>query len=68
MENSNTERLEAFEKMLKAIEKNYSDTTEKMEKLKLEGKTKTVTYKQLMSNKLLYQNMLSMYKLYDIID
>ncbi|MFR2211923.1 MAG: hypothetical protein ACLS5O_10870 [[Clostridium] leptum] len=36
-------RLKAFEDMLAAIRKQYDDTTEKMAKLKVEGKEKTVT-------------------------
>ncbi|MGN0397625.1 MAG: hypothetical protein ACI4EL_06405 [Candidatus Fimimorpha sp.] len=39
-----------------------------MEKLKEENKTKSATYRQLMGNKLNYQNMLSMYKLYGLIE
>lgn len=54
-----SEREEKFEKMLQAIQKEYDDTVSKMEKMKVEGKSKTVTYKQLMSTKLMLQNMLS---------
>lgn len=61
-------RLKAFEEMLKFIQSNYQDTVSKMEKLKAEGKTKTATYGQLMGNKLTYQNMMTLYKLYDLID
>lgn len=46
-----SEREEKFEKMLQAIQKEYDDTISKMENLRLEGKTKTVTYKQLMGTK-----------------
>ena len=53
-----SEREEKFEKMLQAIQKEYNDTVSKMEKLKMEDKTKTVTYKQLMSTKVTLQNML----------
>lgn len=45
-------RLKAFEDMLAAILRQYDDTTEKMVKLKAEGKEKTVTYRQLFANKL----------------
>ena len=38
------ERLKAFEDMLAAILKQYDNTTEKMAKLKAEGKEKTRTY------------------------
>lgn len=60
-------RLEQFEKMLQAIIEEYEDTVAKMEALKNDGKTKTVTYKQLMATKLSLQNMLSRYELYDLI-
>lgn len=64
----NTEgRLKAFEAMLKFVQDNYEDTVNKMEKLKSEGKTKTATYGQLMGNKLTYQNMIAIFKLYDLI-
>ncbi len=52
------QRLKAFEDMLAAILKQYDDTTEKMAKLKAEGKEKTVTYRQLFANKLQLQAML----------
>lgn len=61
-------RLEAFEKMLASILKNYQDVDEKMKRLKAEGKEKTATYRQLMGNKMLYQNMISFYELYDLLD
>ena len=61
-------RLQAFEKMLAAVEKEYKDIVEKMEKMKADGKVKTVTYQQLMSRKLMHQNMLSMYEIYGLRD
>lgn len=57
-------RLESFEDMLAAILKKYGDTTEKMAKLKAEGKEKTVTYRQLFAYKLQLQAMLSSYRTY----
>jgi hypothetical protein len=61
-------RLKAFEDMLAAILKQYNDTTEKMAKLKAEGKEKTVTYRQLFANKLQLQAMLSYYRTYGLLD
>ena len=49
------QRLKAFEDMLAAILRQYDDTTEKMAKLKAEGKEKTVTYRQLFFSKLQLQ-------------
>ena len=61
-------RLKAFEDMLAAILKQYDNTTEKMAKLKAEGKEKTVTYRQLFANKLQLQAMLSYYRTYGLFE
>ena len=60
-------RLEAFEKMLAAVQKSYDDTVSAMEQLKQQDKTKSATYRQLMGNKVMYQNMLSLYEIYVIL-
>lgn len=64
----NEKRLLAFEKMLKAVQENYENADAKMKKLKAEGKEKSATYRQLMGNKLQYQNMLSMYQIYGLLE
>lgn len=61
-------REEQFERMLSDIRKNYAEITAKMDKLKAEGKTKTVTFRELMGNRMILQNMLSMYRSYGLID
>lgn len=64
----NTEdRLEAFEKMLAAVQVNYDQADSKMKQLKAEGKEKSATYRQLAGSKMQYKNMLSMYSLYGLI-
>ena len=63
-----TDREEKFEKMLSDVRKTYSDIIECMEKLRAEGKTKTATFRQLMGDKLFYQNVLSMYKIYGLTE
>lgn len=63
---TDTERLEAFERMLQNVKDRYADSANKMEKLKAEGKEKSVTYRQLMADKLTMQKMLSMYEIYGI--
>lgn len=63
-----SEREEKFEKMLRAVQKEYETVSEKMETLKADGKTKTATYKQMMGRKLTLQNMLSMYEIYGLLD
>lgn len=52
----NEERLNAFEKMLSDILAQYDSVTEKLAVLKAEGKEKTVTYRQLFTNKLAISN------------
>lgn len=63
-----SKREEKFEKMLQAVQEEYEMVCGKMEMLKAEGKTKTVTYKQLMSRKLTLQNMLAMYEIYGLLN
>jgi len=60
-------RLEAFEKMLSAVQDEYAGILSKMEMMKGQGKVKTVTYQQMMSRKLMYQNMISLYQIYGLI-
>ena len=61
-------REENFEKMLAFVQQKYADTTTKMEALKAADKTKSATFRQLMGDKLMYQNMLTLYKLYGLIE
>ena len=61
-------RLENFERMLQAVQREYADIEEKMERLKAEGKTKSATYRQYMGRKMMYQNMLVSYMLMSIKD
>lgn len=64
----NENRLEQFEKMLAAVQNEYSGILAKMEQMKADGKVKTVTYQQLMSRKMMYQNMLSLYGIYGLVE
>ena len=59
-------RLQQFEKMLAAVQKEYENIVRQMEDLKEKGKIRSVTYQQLLARKMTYQNMLSMYELYDL--
>ena len=63
-----SEREERFERMLQEIQAEYASSEQKMAVLRAEGKTKTVTFRQLMSNKLMYQSMLSMYREHGLIE
>ena len=67
-ENDSAKRLDAFEKMLASVTAQYNDTVTKMKLLKDGGREQSVTYKQLLSNKLMLGNIVSMYKLYGLID
>ncbi len=62
------ERLRAFEKMLRDIQARYADTTDKMARLKRQGKEKTVTYRQLMGTRLTDRNILAIYRVYGLLD
>ncbi len=64
----NENRLEQFEKMFAAVQKEHADIVRQMEELREKGKIKSVTYQQLLARKMTYQNMLSMYELYDLTE
>ena len=61
-------RLEAFERMLAAVQVDYDSTTAKMRTLKEAGKEKTATYRQLMGHKLELQNVLALYRVYGLLE
>lgn len=61
-------RLEAFEKMLAAVQAEYHDILSKMERMKAEGKVKTVTYRQMVSRRTMYQDMISLYQIYGLTE
>ena len=61
-------RLESFEKMLLAVKAEYQSVSDKLEELKENGRTKSATYRQLFSRKLMYQNMLSLYQIYGLTE
>lgn len=63
-----SEREEKFEKMLVFIQQKYDDTVSRMEVLKAANKEKSATFRQLMGDKLLYQNMLTLYKLHGLLE
>lgn len=61
-------RLEAFEKMLADIQKQADLENNKLEGLKLEGKEKTATYRQLLGNRMLYKMILDKYREYGLLN
>lgn len=60
-------RLEAFENMLAAVQREYDDILSKMEVMKKEGKVKSVTYRQMMTRRSMYQDMISIYQIYGLV-
>ena len=62
------ERLEAFEKMLEDIKNQAEYEKEQMEKLKSEGKEKSVTYRQFFGHRMFYKQMLEIYRKYNLTD
>ena len=63
-----TDREAKFEAMLQAIQQEYNTILEKMEKLKAEDKTKTATYRQLLGDKLMLQNILTRYRIFGLLE
>lgn len=61
-------KLDKYEQMKDYILTSLDETIKKMEELKKEGKDKTATYRQLTARKLTLQNVVSLYKMFDIID
>lgn len=66
MTSDEIKRLENFEKMYVAVNLGLEDATRRMSQLKKQGKQKSVTYRQLFTQKLTYKNMLDMYRLFGI--
>lgn len=61
-------KLDKYESMKDYILESLDETVIKLEELKKEGKDKTATYRQLTVRKLNLQNVISFYKMFDIID
>lgn len=59
-------RLEAFEKMLAAVQNEYEEIQIKLEGMKTAGRTKSATYRQLMGRKMTLQSMLTIYEVYGL--
>ncbi len=61
------ERLKAFEAMLEDIMKKADEEQKIMEDLRRQGKEKTATYRQYLGNRLMYKQILAMYKKYGLL-
>lgn len=64
---SDEDHLKAFKSMLEDVKNQMEFAQSEMDKLKAQGREKSVTFKQHMSNKLMYQRILAMYKEYGLI-
>ena len=65
---TDSQRLEAFEKMLSDVQNRYREAEDKMKRLKAQGREKSATFRQMMGQKLQYQDMLILYRLYGLLD
>ena len=61
------DRLEAFEKMLSDLRGRAEAEAKLMRELEAQGKKKSATYRQYLSNRLLYKAMLDTYREYGLL-
>ncbi len=61
-------RLERFEAMLAYVQEQHDGAARKMAELKAQGKERGATYRQLMGQKLQLEQMLEVYKLFDLVE
>ncbi len=59
-------KLAKFENLYEYLILSQEETIEKIEKLRKEGKTNTVTFKQLLAKKMTNENFLNLFHIYDI--
>ena len=62
------ERLEAFETMMKVVLEQSEAERMEMEKLKMQGREKSATYRQYMGNRLFYNRLIALYKEYGLLE
>lgn len=62
------EKLESFEKALQDILDEYNNLGKELEKLRNEGKSKTTKFRELLSKKLVYSIIITIFKRYNIIE
>ena len=61
------DRLEAFERMLADLQARLAATEERMQALRAQGREKSVTFRQLMGERLQLQAMLELYRVYGLL-
>ena len=62
------EKLERFEKALQDILDEYNNLGKELEKLRNEGKSKTTKFRELLSIKLVYSIIITIFKRYNLIE
>jgi len=62
------ERIDAFEKMLRDVQSQSDVEKKALDELKTQGKEKTATYRQYLGNRLVYSQILLLYKQYGLIE
>lgn len=61
-----SDKLKAYEAMRENVIERFNTASDKMVRLKAEGKEKSVTYKQLMAEKMTMPKIMSMYDIFGI--
>ena len=61
------DRLDAFERMLADLQARLAATEERMQALRAQGREKSVTFRQMMGEKLQLQAMLELYRVYGLL-
>lgn len=61
------DRLAQFEAMLNEVITTAEKEKQQMDYLKLAGKEKSATYRQLMANRLMYTRIISLYQQYGLV-
>ena len=62
------DRLEAFETMLRDVVTRSALEQEKRDELKRQGREKSATYRQYMGNRLMYRQILDLYRQYGLLE
>ena len=62
------DRLEAFETMLRDVVTRSALEQEIMDELKRQGREKSATYRQYMGNRLMYRQILDLYRQYGLLE
>ena len=62
------ERLEAFEAMMKMVLEQSESEKIMLDKLKMQGREQSATYRQYMGNRLFYNRVIALYKEYGLLE